>query len=473
MNNKNIKPKWRKPAFVIGMALMAIAIIGMATGGIAGQGGISPEVATHSVIPNPTLNSNVSWQTFYNNWSTLEYNNGTANKTLNAGLSTIYKNPISINPTDIKTSSLQGKVAGLQWQNTSNWIYNTPNNANITTTISNTSSSLIITSTGLNNVNQFTRIHIPISNLPSSNLQYDYLTMIFSVKSSTAIINPVEIGINAGNNTASSPIQEIYITNETDHLSSTNETYFTAQGYITVSLAKDSILSGFDYVQLGVWENLPATSDTITTTITGMALTTQPITLGTQVNKAGATITTTANNGLLELNKFDPSIPYTEVNNFGYQVAVSQTLQNESVAQSSINDGNFIEEATYQGILNMPTAPDLTYGTANISMPVELPGTQYKVLNINGESYTNTVSKMNNGTFTAGTANPNQPNNVIVEAYYTASEWDSASHVPSFWNAPIQAMEYYWYVVLGIALGAVGLGAGIKGKSAAFRGAKK
>ena len=57
--------------------------------------------------------------------------------------------------------------------------------------------------------------------------------------------------------------------------------------------------------------------------------------------------------------------------------------------------------------------------------------------------------------------------------YYTAAEWDSASHVPGFFSNPIATIEYYWYIFLGVALGAIGLGAGIKGHAQGFRGAKR
>ena len=72
-----------------------------------------------------------------------------------------------------------------------------------------------------------------------------------------------------------------------------------------------------------------------------------------------------------------------------------------------------------------------------------------------------------------GNVNPNNANTIVLEVDYTASQWNSVSNAPSFWNDPLGAIEYYWYISLGVLLGAIGLGAGIGSKSEAFRGVKK
>jgi hypothetical protein len=69
--------------------------------------------------------------------------------------------------------------------------------------------------------------------------------------------------------------------------------------------------------------------------------------------------------------------------------------------------------------------------------------------------------------------NPNAQNTLVLEVDYTAIQWNSVSQAPSFWVDPIGAIEYYWYIALGVLLGAIGLGAGMGSKSETFRVAKK
>ena len=233
--------------------------------------------------------------------------------------------------------------------------------------------------------------------------------------------------------------------------------------YFSVPLSKITQVSNPQRVSIVLTLNYPSGANmNIATTIYGMALTTTPYTIGTAINN-NTTYTPTGASGNIHLNSFSPNFAYSEVSNNGYTVALSQELQNATISQSSINTAGYVEEATYQGVLQLPSAPDLTYGTANITMQIALPGTQYKVMNVNGVSYTGTISTMKNGTFSAGTANPNNANSVIVEAYYTSAEWDKVSSPPGFFSDPIGTIEYYWYIFLGVALGAIGLGAGIKG----------
>ena len=83
---------------------------------------IQPATAGKSYIPNPTLNTNITWNTFYKGWTPLEYNNGTGNATLSTQASLYYQNAISINPTDIQTNAFPATLgsSGMEWANMSN-----------------------------------------------------------------------------------------------------------------------------------------------------------------------------------------------------------------------------------------------------------------------------------------------------------------------------------------------------------------
>ena len=56
---------------------------------------------------------------------------------------------------------------------------------------------------------------------------------------------------------------------------------------------------------------------------------------------------------------------------------------------------------------------------------------------------------------------------------YTTNQWNNVSAPPSFWTNPVGAIEYYWYIALGVVLGVVGIGAGIGSKAEGFRAVKK
>ena len=132
-------------------------------------------------------------------------------------------------------------------------------------------------------------------------------------------------------------------------------------------------------------------------------------------------------------------------------------MQNVRESQGTVSNSKYVEQATYQGNFQLPTAPDLSYANTNVTMPVTIPGNQYIVANLNGASFTSTLGGMKNGTLAFGSVNPNSPNSIVLEVEYTASQWNSITSAPSFWNNPIGTIEYYWYISLGIVLGAIGL----------------
>ena len=183
-----------------------------------------------------------------------------------------------------------------------------------------------------------------------------------------------------------------------------------------------------------------------------------PMTVGTYQNDTGThTITALATSGGQDsIQSLSPNFLWTSIQNEGYTEAVSQPMQNETVQQSSINDGQYTEQATYQGIFQLPATPDLTYSTANITVPLTLPGQQYEVANLNGASYLTEIQQKANGTFTFATVNPNSQNSLILEVEFSTAQWDASSAPPSFFS--LAGLEYYWWAALIGLMGLVGLG---------------
>jgi hypothetical protein len=100
-------------------------------------------------------------------------------------------------------------------------------------------------------------------------------------------------------------------------------------------------------------------------------------------------------------------------------------------------------------------------------MAMNVSGKQFTIATLNGISYLSAIQAKSNGTFVFGTVNPNNQNSIILQLDYTTSQWNSVSGAPSFWS--IQGIEYYWYIFLGVVLGAIGLGAGVSAHSENLR----
>lgn len=407
-----------------------------------------------SYIPNPTMNTNVTWSTFYNGWSPLEYNNGTTNLTLNTGLSTAYANPISVNPA--KISGIAGIYAPSE-ENTSWAIANGRSIATgATATVGNASGKETLTLTGSDSGTSLQAYHIeiPVTALPSSNPQYDYFTIIF----------------NTSGKTVTGERASIYLTNDTNHGSYgqagfyTPDIYGTGDQFLSFSLSSlttnvtkygDMNISANSYYTLGISLAAPngTAGDSWSTTLQAFMLTENQPYLGSNSTSPQVSQGT----GSIQLTSFNPDFTWSKITNSGYSVAVSQLMQNTTESQSSITSGNYIEQATYQGILSLPTAPDLTYAETNITINMVIPGKQFEVANLNGVSYLSNIQSKTNGTFGFGAVNPQAQNSLILEIQYTASQWNASTSPPSFFS--IQGIEYYWWVgVIGL-LSIVGLGA--------------
>ena len=461
--------------------LIIIATIALFLGAGVGASGFLQQTATSGtapgmtadasyqasgIEPNPVMNTNITWSTFYNGWNPLEYNNGSANQTLSTNYSTFYKNPITVVPQNIVSPAFKGKIGSVAWNNSANW-YNAGSG---TPTSSNGKIYLNISSTDTQQLIGNIYLNLSLSDLPSQNMEYDYLTILGTVtQSSQTTGDGFFISIQNG-----STVTTIYgpnVNNETT-VGTTSNHYLPNSYYMSFPMSEIITNAPSGYVLLRLYSYVPETTTNgtanVNLTITGMSVTTTQETLGTSGNGK-----VTAALGPAHLSSFNPDFAWSEIANGGYSVATSQPIQNISTSQSSINEGNYIEQATYQGTLSLPTAPDLTYNNTNITMSVSLPGSQFVVTNLNGVSYTTTLSGMKNGTLAFGSVNPNNANTIVLEVDYTASQWNSVSNAPSFWTNPIGTIEYYWYISLGILLGAIGLGAGMSSRSEAFRGVKK
>ena len=426
---------------------------------LAGTGqGIQPATAEKSYIPNPTLNTNITWSAYNSTWAPMQYWNGTGYQNRTAGDSTYYKNPITVNTGDIITNgTLQNdKVAGTIW-NTMAVL--TPNSAGYGTVATAGNSTIggitepymTLNTSAAGGASTYLRNMptISITDLPSNNLKYDYIT--YGATLTGANITGVSASLtiyNGSTNTFSGfiiyPGQSIYASISLAYLEQLNG----GKGFNTTGsqAATEFVLEPFI--------SLPQTTvnDDYKLTINELALTQYPYLLGE--NSTGSTQNIIK--GEAHLSKFAPTVPMKVLNN-GYSVAVSQEMTNTTESQAAINDGNYIEEATYQGTLTLPTAPDLSYGTANVSLNMTLPGNQYEVATLNGVSYLSEIQAKNNGTYTFGIVNPNTPNSVILEAKYTSAQWDASTNAPSFFT--LRGLEYYWWVGVIGGLSIIGLGA--------------
>ena len=293
-------------------------------------------------------------------------------------------------------------------------------------------------------------MQIPISDYASSNLAYDYLTMIISANLTGGADSNIQVFNSTGTSIAITP------------------SITTGEAYITISMQalenkyniglNDTAGKGYSSY-LGIQNRITLPSGAAVgkyySQIDAIALTTYPITFGS--NATGTVITQETGN--IHLANFKPPVPITILNN-GYSENLTQPLSitKETINQNSMT-GTYAEAITEQGILSIPSTPDVSFGNSFINMNLSgINGKQYQVLNLNGISYTSQISNMTgNKTINLGTVNPANSNSVIVEVELTTSQWNQISKPPSFFS--VRGLEYYWWVGLIGALSAIGLGA--------------
>ena len=442
------------------------AIIGTAMFLLSAGGAFAatPSGGTVHIQPNPTLNTNVTWSTFYHGWNPLEYSNGTGNQTLNAGLNSAYGNPLTINPADIQSSSFKETLgtSGIYWNKT----YNTYG-GNLGT-LSPGAGKLTMVTTSSNTTVAQGKLYWNISSayIPSLNPQYDYVTILYTSTQTGTGNAYIQTAVGNGSNQVALSAQGTQIKNETAIESKSNSQPTT--GTTFESLQASDFVKNFNsgYMLIGTSQTLPETTTngaiTVNTTILGLMLTSNPVSLGTFTNATGQHPITgmeTAD-GQDVASAFNPDFSWSSITNNGYSVAVSQPLQNLTTQQNAISSGNYIEQVEYQGQFDLPTAPDLSYGPANLTEQFNVSTAQTQVLDINGVSYLSTISGKNGTIQLLSSVNPNSKTQFLQIVDYTQSQWNSISVAPGIFT--IAGIEYYWWIAVGGLATLIGLAGAAK-----------
>ena len=371
--------------------------------------GMNPAATSSANIqPNPILNTNVTWSTFYSGWNPLEYSNGSANLTLNAEESTTYENPITVNPTDIQNTGFPQKLGTSNENWTSAAIAGGGSTGQPTHSTKETFVQIASNTTAV----IYSRILWNVSSayLPSANPAFDYVNIIAKI-TQTGTGTPGATIFTVANNTSQAcagPRAE----NTNDSFTTTsNPTQATGFFFFSMNAAK--FVKNFDtgYMLIGMDMSLPTTTTAgamvLNETVYDLSITSQPMSLGTYTNATGIHPVTALTSEQDTLSTFSPSFAYTEITDNGYSAAISQPMQNLTTQQSAINSGSYIEQVEYQGQFNLPIAPDLSYGSANLTEHFNVSTSQTQVLDINGVSYLSTISGKNNTVLLLSSVNPN------------------------------------------------------------------
>lgn len=457
----------KKPFLVV--FAISIALIFLMAPVASASHSINPAVATSTNYqPDPTLNTNVSWSTFYNGWNETEYSNGTGNTTINANPSIFYANPISVNASEIQTNAYNKEIGTTYWNNSANWWTNTANGGAINSISSITVNGkpaidIEMNATAATSNQLFAALPITWSELPSQNLAYDYATITgyaygtsAQLGDKIAIVNQTSLGSDEYHNV-------IEIANETTYAGISGYSIENGQsffGSFPLNMANISMQKSAG-VSLGIMANTPVeTSTLIHIIITGISITEyHPLTLG-QTSKGG-NHAVTGYIGTGKLTTFAPSFTWSSVKNGGYTVALSASPNNLTQVQTPLASGNYIEQVQYSGTFSLPSAADLSYGAANITFPLTVPADQVQVLTLGGGSYTSTLGNRTNGTVQLVSGVPPTASTAYYSIVdYTASQWQSISHPAGFFT--YDGIAYYYWLAIGAIASLLGLGVGVR-----------
>ena len=454
-----------KKPFLVVFAISIALIFLMAPVGAASHS-FNPAATSTSpnYQPDPSMNTNVSWSTFYNGWTPLEYSNGTGNATLNAGTSTIYQNPISVNPAKIKTN-LANTYDGINVYNASNWgSKGTGLGTGSIQTITNTSHSITysVNETDASGESNYYLISIPTTDLPSNNIAYDYITIGGNLTGYTGMDFSGVIG-------NSTDYSEIIAQNGSVKTTYTGTNGIPMQNpaitepfWFSVSLKAVNLTMGTSNILIGIGYALPkSTADQVfSATINNIGITEYPLTLGTEtINGEKKIVSGTMGNA--QLSTFNTSFSWKSINDNGYSVAISASPNNLTQVQNPLASGNYIEQVQYSGTFQLPSAPDLSYSGSNITFPLTVPADQIQVLTLGGTSYTNTFGNKTNGTVTLlSSVNPTQATSYYAIVEYTASQWNSISHPAGFFT--YDGISYYFFIAIGAIAGILGLAGAVR-----------
>ena len=450
-----------KKLILTGFAIFISLIFLMAPVGAASHS-ISPDTTSSTNYqPNPSLNTQATWNTFNSSMGFNEYINTTGNPAyLNVQNGT--GNYISIIPGDIKTNLTYPSYAV-----PSKWgVMNTVGDIQGASYVNNTYTEgyagndiyLNITTNANDPSTDGLGIIIDLSDMPSSTLSYDYFTLqyIVSGKDITGMQTFVNPNDNAGNGKIMQTLNG------------------TGSGYISYNLQQTGI-NATTYanhaVEPEIYIDAPATTaaESVSLEITGMAITTYPLSLGT--NSTGGIVNGGA--GTIQLSTFKPA-QYVEVVNSGYSENLSQpmSLTNYTTTQTPITSGNYIEQVGYQATFSLPSAPDLSYGEANFTLPLSVPASQFQVLEVNGVSYLSTLGNKTNGTAELlSSVNPTSTISYLAYVDYTATQWQSISHPAGIFT--YDGIAYYYFIAIGAIAGIIGLAVAAKRANTKAKQAEK
>ena len=449
-----------KKLILTGFAIFISLIFLMAPIGAASHS-ISPATTSSTNYqPNPSLNTQATWSSFNSSMAYNEYINATGNPAyLNVENGT--GNYITINPQDIQSKDLQGeKITNFGYENSSAILGDTGGNDvsySISTSTENGEPIIITKAVSTNSTTagwgSGAEYNIPIADYPSSNIAYDYITMIISSNITTAGPDAV---ISIFNSTGTQIYLKPSITNGVEFISMNLEQLENKYGIGLNTTAGKGYSSSIRIVD---WLAIPADiTGTYYTQIDGFAFTTYPITLGT--NDTGAIIT--HGTGNIYLNNFKPTVPMAIINN-GYSENLTQpmSLTNYTTTQTPITSGNYIEQVGYQATFSLPSSPDLSYSATNFTLPLSVPASQFKVLEVNGVSYVSSLGNKTNGTAVLlSSVNPTSTISYLAYVDYTATQWQSVSHPAGIFT--VDGIEYYWFIAVGAIAGLLGLAGGVR-----------
>lgn len=475
MNNKNLK--FIRPVFPAVFAIVVALLFLIAPVGTAHSQGIAS--ATTNYQPNVSLNSNITWSTFYNGWTPLEYSNGTGNKTVNTDLSSFSNNPITVNPWDIQSKEF-GTGTGINLTRAGNWTTTGANGGSVFSAIVSSSSGKISTTlneslasvqgsvglgTGL--ITKF----IPNSDLPSNNEAYDFISLQAKISgiSGTGIDGYIEIFNTTRTSTSPNMGDAIGYNTTTQKMEGNGNRILGCINqniYMSIPLSRTALtneMTNSQGIYIALFVGLPEGTNVYNLEIKDITFGTAPMDLGTTGNQTNQTESIYYGGyGNAHLTTFNPNFPWTEITNGGYSVSTSQHLSqamNYSAIKTPISSGNYVEEVGYSGNFHLPQGPDLSYSGSNLTLGMNVPGSQIQVLDINGLSYLNDVQNKTNGTVSLiNSVNPNSQISFLEYVNYTYSQWNSISSPPGAFS--IYGIEYYYWIAIGAVAGLIGLGAG-------------
>ncbi len=422
----------------------------------------TPSTGTVHIQPNPTMNANVTWSTFYNGWSPLEYSNGTANLTLNTGLSTFYKNPVTVNTQYLQTG-FSNVYAGIQLYNTSLWSGSGSTAAGAVQSTTNTSHSITysVNESDAGSSSAIDTISIPTSDLPSGNAQYDYFTIAGNITAYTGMQFSPLLGNSTLDSILGAANGSVTITGQSSNPVPGGQAATSEPFWVSASLSQANLTLGTSSIKIGFVYTVPQTTadERISVSINNIAISEEPMTLGSAtINGTQTPIAAVLGNA--HLQSLNPDFTWSKITNGGYSVAVSQPLQNLTTQQNAISSGNYIEQVEYQGQFNLPAAPDLSYGPANLTEAFNISTAQTQVLDINGVSYLSTISGKNGTIQLLSSLSPSSQTQLLQIVDYTQSQWNSISVSPGIFT--IAGIEYYWWIAVGGLATLIGLAAAAK-----------